>query len=244
MKKILVCALALLLVAFDCEDEIEFQDNQRLLLKARLVNSDGNLFQNTPVEVFASREYGYQLEGQLNYNFGELIGSGSSDNNGDVAITALKPLNASNIYTLFNFEGSQAFQTEYAPLIINFINREKTDNNTYDLGEVVIDKALEFELMASRTMNLTDTLRYSWQYNRGVKIIGNNPVSDYYFIDDGRDSGFNELLPTEFTKENTFKVIESDTILIDYQLINNGITASEQLQIIVNEQSGSFEFEF
>ena len=112
------------------------------------------------------------------------------------------------------------------------------------MGEVVIDKALEFELKASRTMNLTDTLRYSWQYNRGVKIIGNNPVSDYYFIDDGRDNGFNELLPTEFTKENTFKVIESDTILIDYQLINNGITASEQLQIIVNEQSGSFEFEF
>ncbi|MDT0606193.1 hypothetical protein [Croceitalea rosinachiae] len=245
MKKVLFCLFVLILLAFKCEEEIQFQDNQRLLLKARLVNSEGNLFENIPVEVFASREYYFQLNDQIRNDFDEIIGSGSSNENGDISITALKPRNASNIYALFNFKGSQAFQSEFAPLIVNFINDKELRNNTYDLGTVVLDKVQPFELIALRKTNQTDTLQYSWRYNRGVKIEGSNPIDNYYFFDnDVRESGFNELLPTDILKENTFNVIESDTIIFDYQLINNGVIASEQLQIIVNEQSGSFEFEF
>ena len=127
-------------------------------------------------------------------------------------------------------------------MAVNSINETEPTDNTYDLGNTVLDKIELFELSVVRSVNQTDTLEYRWRYNAGVKIMGN--TSEYFYLNDFEDNGFGELFPADEMNVHTFNVIESDTILLEYTLINNGIIATEEQQIIVNEQDGTFEFEF
>ena len=242
MKKVIFGLAILSLLAFECEDEIEFQGNQRLLLTTRITDSQGNPFEGVPVKVYASRELGFNLNAALRNDFGELMGSGTSDASGNASITSLKPLNASNIYALINASVSKGFKSGFAPLAVNSINETEPTDNTYDLGNTVLDKIELFELSVVRSVNQTDTLEYRWRYNAGVKIMGN--TSEYFYLNDFEDNGFGELFPADEMNVHTFNVIESDTILLEYTLINNGIIATEEQQIIVNEQDGTFEFEF
>ncbi|GMN10110.1 hypothetical protein MTsPCn9_14750 [Croceitalea sp. MTPC9] len=244
MKKALFGFCLLTLLAFKCENDIEFEDNQRLLLKAKLIDSESNPFGNVPVKVYATKQYGFDLEAAIRSDFGELIGSGVSDAQGNIAITALKPLNASNVYALINFydSGFNGFKPGTAPLAFNFINEIDLKDNTYDIESIVLDRIEPFQLNTIRNTNQTDTLQYSWSYNAGVKILGD--TDPYFYGGDVRENGFDELLPSEQINTHTFNTIESDTVLFEYNIINNGIVETGQLEIIVNEQSGSFEFEF
>jgi hypothetical protein len=244
MRKVLFGICLLTLLAFECERDIEFEDNQRLLLTAKLMNSQGTPMENIPVEVFATTQFGFNLEAAVRNDFGDVIGSGSSDEEGNVSITALKPLNASNIYALINFAntGFSGFKAGTAPLAYNFINDSDLEDNTFTIGNVVVDQIIRFEINITRSSNQTDTLQYNWVYNNGVKVIGD--MDPYFYDGNSKQIGFNELLPVDQAKVETFNTIESDTIIFEYSLLNNGILATEQLEIIVNEQAGSFEFEF
>ena len=243
MRRISILLLfSLLLFSFQCEPEIEFRGNQRLLFEGRVVDIQGNPIRSVPVRIYASRNFFDTGDFYASPN-DELLGEAFTDAKGTFSFITLSPSNALNIYALIN-NFNMGFQANSTPIVINGINFLENDDLTFDLDELTVEQLKNFEFRVERQNSTSDTLEYTLRYKPEIKNINFNPndrLEPLIFY----DFPFNRtLLPTENEQESRFKVRESDTIFMEYRLRNSEISEVDSLQIIVRDNDNGFVFGF
>ena len=234
------CCLCIFLSS-QCDPPIEFLDNERLLFKGRVVDVQGNPRVNVSVEIFASRDF-FDPEFS-NSSEDALLGTALTDANGNFSFVSLSPRNALNFYALVNFISVDVF-TGQTPLVINGIDALERNDFTYDLGNLTVENIVNYDFDIERTTNTTDTLQYSLRFKPQINTIdfdvNNNMLPELLPF----PSLVGELLPTENVVQENFRVRETDTIVLEYQLVNGSVQEMETLTIIVNESPENFLFRF
>ena len=242
MRKLFIPLFALLLFSAECESEIEFVGNQRLLFKGRTIDFQGNPLASVPVKIYASRNFFDSGDFNPSSN-DELLGEADTDADGSFSLITLSPSNALNIYAQIN-TFNRGIQANSTPIIVNGINFLEKDDFTFDLNVFTVEALRRFELGIERQNNTTDTLNYSFRYKPEVKNIDFNPYDGLGPIVYS-DSGFSGVLtPDDSQAEFLLNVRENDTIYMEYRLLNSGSSQLEALQIVVKENENGFVFEF
>ncbi|WP_172675949.1 hypothetical protein [Croceitalea dokdonensis] len=235
--------LVVMAILVSCQKELVFEDNQRIGFEALLMNSAQEPLSNVSLEVFAATETELRFDEAVRGIYGTKIAEGRSDGEGKIRILTFNPINANNILASINFKPS-GNTVSYARTMVNFVNGLSFADNTYNLGTVVLDTIVPFDLRVSRQRNSTDTLNLSVESNRSrIKLLDNDPV-DNPFFNPNRDFSFFSLAPGTEDRQIRVTTIESDTILLNYQLFNNGVTEQGELKINVAETNGTYEFIF
>lgn len=243
MRKFCVCCAALLSFAFSCEPEIEFQDNERLLVKGELVSTNGVALENFPITIFASREYGvYNILSSSFFLNDVQIGRGSTSNRGAFQVTSLSPRNNSSIYLITNFGDFGPADPNYSRLIVDFIDQVEERENAFDLGDISLDRILGFRLTLERITNLTDTLNYTLRYKSKTKYINFGP--DLNGNSNLKEEQFGRLTPSELSATEILELREGDTLFLDYELRNVSVIEEGEEHIIISTETDEFNFEF
>jgi len=234
--------LVILLCSFQCDPDIEFVDNERLLFSGTVVDDLGNPIENVPVKIYASRNFFDPVFSSVNAN-DELLGNGQTDSSGAFSLVTLSPSNALNIYGLINIDARGVLGTK-TPLVINSINFLAQEDFTYALENLTLEALINFDFRIERTTNTTDTLRYSLRYKPEVKSINFDEdfTLDPILIND--QSLFGELPLESNERRDRLTVRQTDTIFLEYQLVNNQIIERDSLEIVVNKNGNSFVFRF
>ena len=242
MKRVLSLVLALSLLSFECEPDIEFLDNQRLLFKGLVTDVMNGPAGNIPVEIYASRDFFYPSY-SYNTRNDELLAKGLTDANGTFSLIGLSPSNAFNIYARINFDTNSS-SVSSTPIVINSINFLDRNDFTYDLESLAIENVNNFNFRIERSTNTTDTLIYSLRYKSEIKSIDFDVQNTLYPILPSCCSLSNEVLPSDDFEENLLNLRETDTIFMQYRLVNGMVRELDSLEIVVNENQNGFVFSF
>ncbi|MEO0900683.1 MAG: hypothetical protein AAFY00_01245 [Bacteroidota bacterium] len=240
MRKIVAVFILFCLFAFKCEPEIEFNDNERLSFRGRVVNFTGEGLNGVPIEIIASQTFISSAFPQINLLADEeLSGSGFSKENGSFDITSLSPRNA-DTYTVINPPFSRSYDPNRISFVISSAFQDIEDQIITIPEDIVLDKISDFTVRANRIANLTDTLEYSVRFSPLV-IVEN--VDEFAPLEPVFDTSLEvQLLPAETTSSDVFPMRENDTLIFSYRLSSNGV--QKDSVIITSAQNRSFVFEF
>ncbi|NQZ43196.1 MAG: hypothetical protein HRT65_02720 [Flavobacteriaceae bacterium] len=242
MKKHYLFWILPILFAFECDPQIDFEENTRLLVKGRLVDGEGRPLSGYPVAVYASTQFSGFDGSFFGFDNDVVLGAGETDTNGDFRVTALSPVNASVVYTLINFESLDPFDPSLTPLVLNFLRQLPSESNTFDLQEVQLETLRPFNVELQRTVNLTDTLTYSLTYRSNVKEINFGPEEFGSNFPDQFAGG--QLTPAADSAIEPLTVQVGDTVFLDYSLRNVVETGQGQIEIIIDATTPNFVYEF
>ncbi len=243
MKKFLGIIILLTLLSFKCEDEIEFNDNQRLSFRGRVVDFNGEVLNNIPIEIIATRSFfDPYFQSGLNLEEGELAGTGFSDEQGNFSITSLSPLNA-EIYAFVNPPESRDFQRNRTSFIVSGIDVDSDLRNLVFRfpNDIVLDRIANFRIQINRITDSIDTLNYSIRYSPLIPIENIEQDITASDIPEINEIG-GQLLPTETLMSEDLEMRENDMILFSYSLSSDGI--QKDSTITINAENRTFVFEF
>lgn len=221
----------LLLTLMGCD--LVYEDNLRWLAKGQITDARETAIPGIQLKLVAE-----------NGSDRDLIGSGYSDHNGWISIRSISPSNATELHLSINTDGNQNLDSaQYSgieialPLNDDYLSDIANNDYTIDFGKLEINRLIEFQLLINRQTDGLDTLAWSLKYKPStITLNGQLP-----FIAYAQAQG--EMLPDQSFISERFTIQRFDTLEFSYTLINNS-RVTELIQIITDEETRSYEFNF
>lgn len=208
---------------------VRIEDNTRIQITGTII-SDGDVT-DLPIRALASN---YGNSGSESGNAG-LLGKGRTNSNGNFDFPSLLASDRSVIIEVNNdFEEDRELSSAI------FIDEEE-DKKLYDLGEIELPKQIRFNLSVENTSGTTDTLIYKFTYEKSQKVYIRERDS-YVEYDEGSNyiSVYRQI-PSDTIQEHHFYTRDNSTIQFIYNL---GENAQQKIEIPVNPENTTYEFEY
>ena len=222
--------LLCLLGFFSCT--VDFEDNTRLLFKTSLQDQFGEPVPDASVQIYGEdAEGGYPVRRAL-------LGEGFSDEQGEIAVTFLKPKNLDVFEILINQPNQEEGRlANYGALRISR-TFENLPENKFEPAPLTIDKLAEYKVSAVNNGQPGDTLGVELSYKSPFKSI---PEGEYVFPAPGIYSF--TLLSQESTALQVTPAL-GEEVTLEYTVRNKGLVDQGVLLIPVTQAQQEFRYEY
>lgn len=217
---------------------IDYEDNKRVIVDIETTDASNDPISDIAVDVFAST-------GSGPYNIVNLIGSGKTDAAGRIRVVAISPKTNSFLEVLVNDQFQQGFKPNYVSYRIQRLDILGESNNTYFIPKLLLEQLNDATLILNRTTNLTDTLSYQILFKNNHKILDFSNLRNEFPNDPNVLAISGRILPDQITEsQELFQIIENDTLLLKYTLFNKNSVEVGESQLMFNEESKTYEFDY
>ncbi len=224
---------------------LDYEDNQRLLIRGAVSDVENAPFADVSVEVYASgnflapRLFIPPFFGSLK-NDTDLIGRGTTNNRGSFEITIPSPETFGVIFAIVNDEESSLYKQDHTSILLNEINAIEPNSLVYTLPKFELQKIVNATFIGTRSENNSDTIELRLQYPPIQKMI------DFSNIEGNSESEllFEKLLPEENSTNIVFKTLQHSVVILSYKRINKGIVEEKEVEISANSNTNRYEYEF
>lgn len=145
--------LLLIVFAFSSCEKLDISDNQRLLIKGKIVDPNGEALVNIPIKTQA-----------VNH----ILAKTTTDNNGNFEFTSLNA-NTDPLHVLINIAANFELENEnpdYASKV--FTSKGANEQLLLDLGTVTLNDVGSFSLLLKNLPGDNNTVQYSLSYTSKV----------------------------------------------------------------------------
>ncbi|MGX1928126.1 hypothetical protein [Flagellimonas sp. 2504JD4-2] len=226
--------------------ELTYENNRRLLVQGSIEAYSGEATPDFPIEAYASGRFFTPVLfipflSATNEDI-DLIGTSSSEENGSYKIVVISPENQNRFSLVINGENADGHSSEWPTVLVNGVNSLTLNNSTYSLPIVEIGKINDAELLIQRVSDATDTLEYEIRYNSTFQEINLEP--DFEDLEDKQETDSGVLYPNQSESTTTINLPQGEKLQFSYRLLNNGIVASENIELSPDSQTNRYEFSF
>ncbi len=236
MNKITNTFIIICFTFLSCGDPIE--DNRRIAFEVKVADENNQPLSDIDVNVAIFRRGASAIIFSVS-SFEGIIGLGKTNTIGEARITSLRPsLNNDKINVIINGDNdfeSTSINNDYGIVLYEL---ERANDFEIFLPDVTLRKNATLNFSIDHTSSL-DTLSYSLEYSTRIQKfqfpegeeMTTTVIEDIVFPDSENAS---ILLNT----------LESTSAIFSYQLRNNGVIASDTIEIPVNQNTVNYVFEF
>lgn len=224
-----VFLLLLPCLLFSCIDEVQIEDNRRLLISGFITGDNPENISVTAMGV-------YNLE--PNDNPDKMLGFGKSDQNGKFTFTSLDTY-SHDILISVNSEVLDDYKENMGSFY--FYDDSGKHQLSYNLGEINLPEKVAFDFNIENTSGTSDTLYYSFKYQKPVKYFVKNNNGFEEVEDNNSYVRAYEMLPISEPRVHHLDVAAGSDLKFIY---NFGDQAAQEIAVSVNSETNSYDFEY
>lgn len=217
--------------------DLVYENNQRWLVTTTISDQYGKPVAAVPVNVIAS-----------NFSDRDLIGVNTTDKNGVAKVRSIVPINAREYVIEINLTDQeiQRFNTTFSSLRligpldeVDVLNINKNDM-ILELGQIEVNQLAILAVNIDNISNSLDTLY--WELTTRPVHIEIQIIDPEVAFKKSKTRG--RFLPTNDPLSLSLPVVDNDTIIFDYRLINGAVTRSGQEMILMDTEDLTYVFQF
>ncbi len=205
-------------------DDVDIENNRRLLIKGKVTDTQGNALPNIPVITSA---------------FGDALGQTTTDANGNFRLISLDeqfdPLDIFiNVDNFYNQQVNQDYSSRA------YFSQQHVNRVLYDMGSIALGKMAELKLTLNNNGGDQNTVSYEVLYTPSACELPLNvydPPTDCYLSDMKTGS----LMPSSENQIISIYSIQGENVVFNYSL-NSGDT--QTIEIPLTNASNTYVFEY
>ena len=233
MRNGIIACLALLLYA--CQ--LDYEDNERLLIKGSVNRGFNMQFPNLPVAVFATSNGGV-------FGNRQRVGAGLLAADGTFNIVALSPKNASTYDLMINNNAQVEYLPKYSSLTIKGFDFLDAKDFTYSVLDGFIDTLVNVQFEIRRLDNTSDSLQYSLRYKNSNQLFNYSQTPSTLTF--SNEKMITNILPPQQLVDTVAltNLIANDTLIFEYTILNADNVQTGEEPFFIKPDDNIYVFEF
>lgn len=214
---------------YSCSDEVQIEDDRRMQISGKINSSE-------PAEIsvvaFGTRE----IDPPTNPD--KILGFSKSDNSGNFSFTSLDT-ESHNLLIAINPETLESYNENKGSYY--FYDDTGKHQLSYNFQQINLPANIEFEFNIENTSGSTDTLYYSFKYEKTVRYFQKTTNGFEEVEDNTHYVPVNQMLPLSEPRVHQIRLAGNSDLRFIYHFNDE---AAQEITVNVNPETSSYDFEY